>query len=39
MNPTTPNENIAATVVALMMGEKVLSSIRLATGLLTFCSS
>jgi len=28
----SPNENIAATTVAAMMGEKVLSSIRLATG-------
>jgi len=27
-----PNEDIAATVVASMMGEKVLSSHRLATG-------
>lgn len=28
----SPDENIAATVVASMLGEKVLSSIRLATG-------
>lgn len=32
MHSTTPNENIAATVVAAMTKEKVLSSIRLATG-------
>jgi len=29
---TSPDENIAATVVASMLGEKVLSSIRLTTG-------
>lgn len=32
MHPTIPNENIAASVVASMTNEKVLSSIRLATG-------
>ena len=32
MHPTIPNENIAATVVSSMLDEKVLSSIRLATG-------
>ncbi len=32
MHSTTLNENIAATVVAAITNEKVLSSIKLATG-------